>query len=207
MAPMWPPGTASGYHPVTFGYLAGEIFRRIDGRTVGVALAQDVAGPLGLDLWIGLPEAEDPRLAEMRRPQTMPDLGEITEPRRVAFMTKWATSDARGSPAWRRAEIPSANGHATAPALARLMAAMACDGLVAGRRILAPGVAARAARGRIAGRRTSILPLRDELGQPASCVAVRLRTSTDRAPRPSAIPAGAAAWPSPIRSGACPAPM
>ena len=59
MAPLWPPGSASGYHPVTFGYLAGEIFRRVDGRTIGTALAQDVAGPLGLDLWIGLPEAED----------------------------------------------------------------------------------------------------------------------------------------------------
>jgi CubicO group peptidase (beta-lactamase class C family) len=151
MAPLWPPGSASGYHPMTFGYLAGEIFRRIDGRTLGTALAQDVCTPLGLDLWIGLPQAQDRRLAEVRRPPAMPDLGEITEPRRLAFLTKWASVDARGSAAWRRAEIPSANGHATAAGLARLMAAMACDGTVDGRTVLAPGIAARAARERIVG--------------------------------------------------------
>ena len=58
MAPLWPPGTASGYHPVTFGYLAGEIFRSVDGRTMGVALRQDLAVPFDLDLWIGLPDSE-----------------------------------------------------------------------------------------------------------------------------------------------------
>jgi len=151
MAPLWPPGSASGYHPVTFGYLAGEVFRRIDGRTLGAALAQDVAGPLGLDLWIGLPGAEDHRIAEVRRPPAMPDLGEITEPRRLAFLTKWASPEGRGSPEWRRAEIPSANGFATAAALARLMAAMACDGVVDGHAVLEPGTAAQAARERIVG--------------------------------------------------------
>lgn len=151
MAPLWPPGSASGYHPVTFGYLAGEVFRRVDGRTIGRALAEDVAGPLGLDLWIGLPEAVDPRVAEMRRPAAMPDLGPITEPRRLAFLTKWASPDGRGSAAWRRAEIPSANGHATAPALARLMGILACDGMLDGRRFLAAGMAAEAGRVRIEG--------------------------------------------------------
>jgi CubicO group peptidase (beta-lactamase class C family) len=151
MAPLWPPGSASGYHPVTFGYLAGEVFRRVDGRTLGVALAQDVAGPLGLDIWIGLPEAEDHRIAEVRRPPAMPDLGEITEPRRLAFLTKWASPEGRGSPEWRRAEIPSANGFATAAALARLMAVMACDGVVDGHAVLEPGTAAHAARERITG--------------------------------------------------------
>lgn len=152
MAPLWPLGSASGYHPVTFGYLAGEIFRRVDGRTIGTALAQDVVGPLGLDLWIGLPQSEDHRLAEVRRPPAMPDLGQITEPRRLAFLTKWASPDGRGSVAWRRAEIPSVNGHATAEALARLMAAMACDGAMGGRtRVLAPGAAGHAARERIVG--------------------------------------------------------
>jgi len=56
MAPMWPPGTASGYHPVTVGYLVGEIFRRVDGRTIGAAFREDIAAPFGLDLWIGLPD-------------------------------------------------------------------------------------------------------------------------------------------------------
>jgi len=151
MTPLWPPGSASGYHPVTFGYLAGEIFQLADGRTIGTALRQDIAKPLGLDLWIGLPETEDHRVAEMRRPPTMPDLGPMTEPKRLAFFTKWASPGGRGEGQWRRAEIPSANGHATAPALALLMAALGSDGDLGVSRLLSPGLAAEAARQRIAG--------------------------------------------------------
>lgn len=152
MTPLWPPGTASGYHPVTFGYLAGEIFRRVDGRTLGRALREDIAGPLGLDLWIGLPESEDHRLSDVRRPPAMPNLGEITEPKRLAFFTKWAQPGGRGEAAWRRAEIPSANGHATAPALARLFAALAGHGRLDGVQVLAGGEAEAASRARIKGR-------------------------------------------------------
>jgi CubicO group peptidase (beta-lactamase class C family) len=151
MTPLWPPGTASGYHPVTFGYLAGEIFRRVDGRTLGVALRQDLAEPLGLDVWIGLPDSEHARCADMRRPPAMPDLGEITEPKRLAFLTKWASPGGVDQATWRRAEIPSANGHATASALARLMAILAGDGALGSHRLLPPGVAAQAARERISG--------------------------------------------------------
>jgi CubicO group peptidase (beta-lactamase class C family) len=168
MTPLWPPGTASGYHPVTFGYLAGEIFRRADGRTLGTALREDVAGPLGLDLWIGLPESEDHRVADVRRPPTMPDLGPITEPKRLAFFTKWASPGGRGDAAWRRAEIPSANGHATAPALALLMAALAGDAEARGARLLAPGVATEAARQRIAGD-DLVLPYRMSWGAGFIC--------------------------------------
>jgi CubicO group peptidase (beta-lactamase class C family) len=151
MAPLWPPGSASGYHPVTFGYLAGEIFRRIDGRTMGVALREDIAGPLGLDLWIGMPDSEHLRVADVRRPSALPKLGPLTEPRRLAFLTKWASPGGRSLEDWRRTEIPSANGHATAPALARLMAALACDGALGAARLLSPGVAAEAARQRTLG--------------------------------------------------------
>jgi CubicO group peptidase (beta-lactamase class C family) len=151
MAPLWPPGTASGYHPVTFGYLAGEIFRRVDGRTLGRALREDVAGPLGLDLWIGLPESEDGRVAEVRRPPAMPDFGAVTEPKRLAFLTPWASPPSHDQGRWRRAEIPSANGHATAEALARAMAVLACDGTVDGHSLLSPGMAERASGQRIVG--------------------------------------------------------
>ena len=74
----------------------------------------------------------------MRRPPALPDLGEITEPKRVAFLTPWASPGGRSLADWRRAEIPSVNGHATAPALARLMAAMANDGWLDGVRLLKP---------------------------------------------------------------------
>jgi CubicO group peptidase (beta-lactamase class C family) len=138
MAPMWRPGDASGYHPITFGYLAGEIFRRVDGRTMGRALREDIAGPLGLDLWIGLPGTEHDRCADMRRPPTLPNLGELNDFKRVAFMTPWASPGGRSLADWRRAEIPSVTGHATAPALARLMAAMANGGRLDGVQLLKP---------------------------------------------------------------------
>ena len=159
MAPLWPPGTASGYHPVTFGYLAGEIFRRVDGRTMGRALADDIAAPLGLDLWIGLPDAEHHRVADVRRPSALPKLGPITEVKRLAFLTKWATPGGISHAEWRRAEIPSANGHATAPALALMMAALASDGDLGVTRVLSRGLAAEAARQRIAGE-DLVLPYR-----------------------------------------------
>ena len=151
MAPLWPPGTASGYHPVTFGYIAGEIFRRVDGRTLGAALRRDLAQPLGLDLWIGLPDAEHGRVAQMQRPSAMPDLGELTQVRRAAFLEPWSSPVNRDTGAWRRAEIPSANGHAAADALARIAGVMACDGKLDGHEVLAPGVAAAMARQRICG--------------------------------------------------------
>jgi CubicO group peptidase (beta-lactamase class C family) len=150
-APLWPPASASGYHPVTFGYLAGEIFRRLDGRTMGVALREDIASPLGLDLWIGLPDAEHHRVADVRRPSALPKLGPLTPPRRLAFLTKWASPGGKSLEDWRRAEIPSANGHATAPALAQLMGALASDGALGVSRLLSPGMAAEAARRRISG--------------------------------------------------------
>ena len=151
MAPLWPPGTASGYHPVIYGYVAGEIFRRVDGRTLGTALRHDLAQPLGLDLWIGLPDAEHGRVAAMQRPPSMPDLGPLTDIKRGAFLEPWSAPGGRNTGAWRRAEIPSANGHATAESLARLAAVLACDGMLEDREVLGPGVAADLARQRIRG--------------------------------------------------------
>jgi CubicO group peptidase (beta-lactamase class C family) len=138
MTPMWPPGTASGYHAITFGYLAGEIFRRVDGRTMGTALREDIAGPLGLDLFIGLPDSEFPRVASLEKPKSAAKFGKITDPIRAAFLTRWASPGGRGTADWRRAEIPSANGHATALDLARLMGALATDGTLDGQTILSP---------------------------------------------------------------------
>ena len=151
MAPLWPPGTASGYHPITFGFTAGEIFRRVDGRSMGRALREDFAEPFGLDLWIGLPDAEFPRVAELERPHRFADFGRITEIKKLAFLTKWAAPGGRGADAWRRAEIPSANGHATALGLARLMNALACGGGLDGRRILEPETVEALTRERIFG--------------------------------------------------------
>jgi CubicO group peptidase (beta-lactamase class C family) len=152
MAPLWPVGSASSYHPVTFGYLAGEIFRRVDGRTMGTALREDIAVPAGLDLWIGLPDAEHGRVAELKRPTTLPVFGELNDALRAAFLTPWASPGGKSGADWRRMEIPSANGHATAPALALLMGALATDGEANGVHILSPATRDQAAAERIRGR-------------------------------------------------------
>ncbi|MFN3512632.1 MAG: serine hydrolase domain-containing protein [Phenylobacterium sp.] len=151
MAPLWPPGTASGYHPITFGYIAGEIFRRVDGRTMGTALRQDLAEPIGLDVWIGLPDGEHGRVADLQRPSGLPNFGELNEPTRAAFLTRWSSPAGRGQAEWRRIEIPSANGHAAAEALARLMGALANDGWLDGEVILSPALIAEVARERVRG--------------------------------------------------------
>lgn len=151
MAPLWPPGTASGYHPITFGYLAGEVFRRVEGRTMGTALRQDLAEPFGLDLWIGLPDSEFDRVAELQRPSALPNFGDHNAATTAAFLTPWSSPAGRGQAEWRRMEIPSANGHCTAHALARLMGALANDGWLDGEAILSPALIAEASRERIRG--------------------------------------------------------
>lgn len=151
MSPMWPPGTASGYHPVTVGYIAGEIFRRADGRTLGAAFHEDIAGPAGLDLWIGLPEGEAGRIAELQRPGALPEFGEINAPTRAAFLAPWSSAAGKAGADYRRMEVPSTNGYATAEALARLMGALADDGWLEGEQILSPAMIAEAARERVSG--------------------------------------------------------
>ncbi|HEX7885921.1 MAG TPA: serine hydrolase domain-containing protein [Phenylobacterium sp.] len=151
MAPMWPPGTASGYHPVTVGYVAGEIFRRIDGRTIGAAFREDLGDPFGLDLWVGLPADLDERVAELQRPSALPEFGEINAATRAAFLAPWSSAAGKAGPDYRRMEVPSTNGYATAEALARLMGALANDGWLDGGEILSPALIAEASRERIRG--------------------------------------------------------
>ena len=151
MAPLWPPGAASGYHPITFGYLAGEVFKRVEGRSMGTALRQDLAEPFGLDLWIGLPDSEFDRVAALQRPSALPDFGEHNAATTAAFLTPWSSPAGRSQAEWRRMEIPSANGHCTAHSLARLISALANDGWLDGEDILSPALIAEASRQRIRG--------------------------------------------------------
>lgn len=146
-APMWPPGTASGYHPITIGYLTGELFRRVDGRTMGTALREEFPG---LDLWIGLPASEHDRVAQMRKPTAAPHLGEIDAVKRSAFLDRGSAPGGRGSAEWRMMEIPSANLHGTARDLARLMAVVA-TGSFEGREMLSETTLAAARLERIHG--------------------------------------------------------
>ncbi|MFN3314158.1 MAG: serine hydrolase domain-containing protein, partial [Hyphomonas sp.] len=129
LPPMWPPGTAHGYHPLTWGYLVGEVVRRITGRSVGTILRDDICAPFTIDFRIGTPESEVPRIADMLRPKGMAKFGNVTPERRAAFISKWAAPD-RGGAAWREIEIPSANGHGTALGVAQLYEAYARGGQI-----------------------------------------------------------------------------
>jgi CubicO group peptidase (beta-lactamase class C family) len=131
LAPLWPPGSAHGYHPLTWGYLIGEVARRISGKTLGTWLRDTVCAPKGIDFHIGLPASEHARCADIRRPSALPELGGMTEPKRAAFGTKWSSPN-RGGAIWREIEIPSANGHGTAASIAALYDAYAHGGAVAG---------------------------------------------------------------------------
>jgi CubicO group peptidase (beta-lactamase class C family) len=189
---------------VTFGFTAGEIFRRVDGRTMGTALREDLAEPLGLDLWIGLPDSEHARCAELMRPTALPKFGAMNAAVKAAFMTKWAAPGGRGTADWRRAEIPSANGHATAPALARLMGALASGGELDGVQVLSPAVIAEASAERIVGQ-DLVLPYVISWG--AGFMRNTPNFFYGPRPTPSATAAGAARAPSPTRRAACRGPM
>lgn len=149
--PMWAPGTASGYHPITIGYLAGELFRLADGRTLGAALKEDFRDRFGLDLWVGLPESEHDRVAALKKPSAAPDLGPIDDIKRSAFLDRGSAPGGRGSKDWREAEIPSANLHGTALDLARIMGVIANDGVLDGQAVLSPDVVDQATTERIRG--------------------------------------------------------
>jgi CubicO group peptidase (beta-lactamase class C family) len=152
MTPMWPPGTASGYHPSTIGYITGEIFRRVDGRMMADAFREDVAGPAGLDIWIGLPDEQAGRVAELQRPSRLPNFGEINVPTKAAFLNGWSSAGTgHHQQEWRKLPVPSANGHATAHSLARLAGALADGGDLDGLKVLSPAMIAEAARERIRG--------------------------------------------------------
>jgi CubicO group peptidase (beta-lactamase class C family) len=141
--PIWPPGTRHGYHMRTFGWLVGELVRRADGRTVGTFLREEIAAPLGLDFWIGLPETVEPRVARLVPPER--DLGALLEQLGGELLLASVFSNPSGlfgynemwnTRALHAAELPSSNGIGDARALARLYAS--CIGGVDGVRTLQP---------------------------------------------------------------------
>jgi CubicO group peptidase (beta-lactamase class C family) len=136
-APIWDPGTKHGYHAVTYGWLAGELLRRVDGRTLGRYFADEVAAPLGLEFWIGLPESEEPRVSTLEAvpPPEDPKVAALMEQFMGPGTTPWkaltvngalaATGDenAFNTRAVHATEMPAANGITTARSLARMYAA------------------------------------------------------------------------------------
>lgn len=128
MAPLWPPGTANGYHPQTFGYLAGELLRRTARRTPGTIIREDVAGPYGLGLYCGMTEDEIARAAYMPKPPKAPDLGPVNEFKALAFLKPWSAPARVSREEWMAAEIPASNMHSNARSLATIMHPLANGG-------------------------------------------------------------------------------
>jgi len=131
--PLWEPGTASGYHAITFGYLVGEVVRRVTGQSLGQFFAAEVAGPLSADFHIGLGRRDLPRCADLAGPSPSErQLARFAEAFGDGNLAARAQLIGRplgvrdvNDPDWRRAEIPAANGHGTALALATIAGALA----------------------------------------------------------------------------------
>jgi CubicO group peptidase (beta-lactamase class C family) len=140
--PLWEPGKYSGYHGLTMGYLLGEVIRRVTGKTVGTFLHDEVAVPLNADFHIGLADAQHHRVAEMiPMPPLKPgDAGFIADDpdsiRGKVNATQPQAQAVVNDAAWRRAEIPAANGHGNAHAMARVGAVLACGGELDGVRLM-----------------------------------------------------------------------
>jgi CubicO group peptidase (beta-lactamase class C family) len=142
-APWWEPGTANGYHALTYGHLVGEVVRRITGKTLGGFFRDEVARPLGADFHIGLAGSEDHRVAEMV-PATEEEMAAAGAPTSLdqntlagrALGNPPLRAEFTSRPEWRRAEIPAANGHGNARSVARVMALLACGGRLNGTRLL-----------------------------------------------------------------------
>jgi CubicO group peptidase (beta-lactamase class C family) len=173
--PNWEPGTAHGYHMRSFGWIVGEIIRRVDGRSPGQFFADEIAAPLDLDFWIGLPESEEPRVSTIIPPEPPTDpearalVEQFTGP--DTFLGKvmsgpsglFAYDDMWNTRPLHAAELPSSNGVADARSVARMYAATVGD--VDGVRLLEPRTIAAACEVQSDGPDKVILyPMRFGLG-------------------------------------------
>jgi CubicO group peptidase (beta-lactamase class C family) len=161
--PLWEPGTRNGYHALTYGHLAGELVRRVTGRSVGRFFADEVAEPLGLDFWIGLPEQHEGRVAPTIPADPPPADADVplfyqlamTDPTSIPGMVMMNSGglmfpgaiDSRDVHA---AEIPAANGIANGRALAGMYRPLALGGEADGRRFVDPATLASMGRVEVA---------------------------------------------------------
>ncbi|MCP5042375.1 MAG: beta-lactamase family protein [bacterium] len=137
--PWWEPGTASGYHAMTQGYLLGEVARRVTGKSIGTFFREEIAEPLGADFHIGLDAKHDARVGELIPPEKPPASAGQMAPDSVAAKTFNSCEISGREPqttGWRRAEIPAAGGIGNARAVARVHSALACGGEVDGVRLM-----------------------------------------------------------------------
>jgi CubicO group peptidase (beta-lactamase class C family) len=160
-APWWEPGAGHGYHVNTQGFLIGEVVRRITGKTLGAYLCDSLAGPAGVDFFIGFGPELDGRCADVLPPPASPESEELrrqlsVNPESLSGLPLMRVNAYRNpqeisgtgvvnTRSWRAAEVPSTNGHGNARAVARLYSALAGDGELDGVHVLSPEITARAA--------------------------------------------------------------
>ncbi|MFF8973178.1 serine hydrolase domain-containing protein [Streptomyces sp. NPDC014995] len=159
-APAWEPGTDHGYHAQTYSWLTGELVRRVTGRAIGEWIADEIAGPVGADLWLGLPAERAARVGRVGQAEAPAPAGGLrTRPKRAvadayadpASLTRRAFAAItpmpdENDPAYRAAALPASNGIATADGLARFYASLIGEVEGGGTRLFTPGTV-EAARG------------------------------------------------------------
>jgi CubicO group peptidase (beta-lactamase class C family) len=152
-APWWEPGTASGYHALTQGYLIGEIVKRVSGVSIGNFFQNEIAKPLDADFYIGVPESEFGRIGNLfpagdGRAETGDDPDSIAG---RTFSNPASPASNSWTDEWRKAEIPAANGHGNARSVAKLQAPLACKGSAFGVDLFSQSTAESVMKERISG--------------------------------------------------------
>lgn len=139
MEPFWTPGDGSGYHPISVGILASEFMVKVCGKSLQQFVRDELAGVFSLEISIGLTPDNYHRAAQMIAPQDLAP-GDIVDSmdatQRAALDNPVLNPELPNTEAWRQADIPSANGFATAQSLATLYGALANDGRIDGRQLL-----------------------------------------------------------------------
>ncbi len=151
-SPWWEPGSACGYHMFTFGFIVGELVRRISGKSIGSFFRDEVALPLNADFHIGLQEQHDARLADLVPPKAVLSFPQVN-PDSVMMKTLFNSPLPPGysDRAWRAAEIPSTNGHGNARSVVKIGSVIACGGEINGIRLLSKNTIDRAIREQFSG--------------------------------------------------------
>jgi CubicO group peptidase (beta-lactamase class C family) len=157
--PWWEPGTKPSYHMITFGYLTGELVRRVTGKSIGTFFREEIAHPLNIDFHIGISEEVYSRVADI----ITPPYKKLYPPWALLFMSFFRTAKKImfnpdlssvnfNGQKWRSAEIPSSNGHGNGRSIARVGAILANGGILDGKRILSHITVENAIEEQISGR-------------------------------------------------------
>jgi len=156
--PWWKPGTKIGYHMITFGYLLGELVRRVTSKSLGEFFRDEIAVPLNIDFHVGLLEKFDSRTSNIILPEEVFAKWKIVLAKlffkkaiKVYSNPNLENADFNGR-AWRSAEIPASNGHGNARSIAKIGSILARGGMYDKKKILSPSTIEKAIEPQIYGR-------------------------------------------------------